>query len=146
MAKFGLAIAGPRKDVSSRDMRDVILDSDLDTPKVDLRPTPSRYGVIVFSFLADPPVGVDVLLYVLPHQMGYVPMHIIAIQDSQTFGNDLTAVYPLPSFIFLASGGYTILSKATTTGISFYVHAFGPGIIGQKARVRYSIFSQPLDA
>lgn len=144
MANFGVRIAAKGKDVSSSSAKDILLRSDFPTPKVDLRASPPRYGIINFHFNAEPPAGVDTLLYAIPHQRGYVPMHIIFLANSPYLATDnFQIVALLPGFL---ASDVSIFTKADTTSIYFYVAGGSSSVAGLTGIVRYAIYSQPIAA
>jgi hypothetical protein len=148
MAK-GVKVSIEGKAVSSRTPKDILLNSLIEVPKVDLQAKPPRYGIIKFKFLAQPPDGLETLIYIIPHLLGYVPMVLIYGVDEDTFaGSGMKSVYPPPISVTGISGlnSSRITCKVDRSNLYFYVLADSSsgGTIGGRATLRYTIFSKPL--
>ncbi len=152
MAKQGIIIGEPDKP------KTFSVDSQLDSLKVDIRPTDPLFGVIRIEFNSDLPLsGTDFVLKstkvaTIPHSLGYVPAYFVLARVAVNIGllSQPTYTLYLPDAIW-ATSEYIFFVIPTTTALEIWVDrdqkpaGTETSAIGGAVLLRYSIFSRELE-
>lgn len=155
MAEYGIKIAKEGKSVKGREV-DLAADTALDSLKVDLRKVPPHFGQYRLEFKADLPLSgtdftyQDTHLFDIPHNLGYIPAHIITgqVEVGIPSSSTPTGMAILPDNV-LGTTEYTFFCIADENKLAIWVERYqSPGnnftIIGAIFNFRYNIFSRQL--